>query len=63
MMCFAAGSKGLFKYRSLRERAEKRGGQIFVLRNLDRYVTKAGFEDFRPHKYGSVPIFIARKRP
>jgi ubiquinone/menaquinone biosynthesis C-methylase UbiE len=63
VMCFAAGSKGLFKYRFLRERAEKRGGHIFELPDLDRYVTEAGFEDFRPHAYGSVLVFSARKRP
>jgi len=63
VMCFAAGSKGLFKYRSLRERAEKRGGHIFELPDLGRYVAEAGFEDFRPHAYGSVLVFSARKRP
>jgi len=26
-------------------------------------VTEAGFEDFRPHAYGSVLVFNARKRP
>ena len=63
VMCFAAGSKGLFKYRSLGERAEKRGGHIFELPDLDRYVVEAGFEDFRPHAYGSVLVFSARKTP
>ena len=63
VMCFAAGSKGLFKYRFLRERAEKRGGHIFELPDLDRYVAEAGFEDFRPHAHGSVLVFSARKRP
>ena len=62
-MCFAAGSKGLFKYRSLGRRAEKRGGHIFELPDLERYVTEAGFEDFRPHAYGSVLVFSARKSP
>jgi ubiquinone/menaquinone biosynthesis C-methylase UbiE len=61
VMCFAAGSKGLFKYRSLRDRTEKRGGHIFELPDLDRYVTEAGFEDFRPHAYGSILVFSARK--
>jgi ubiquinone/menaquinone biosynthesis C-methylase UbiE len=62
VMCFAAGSKGLFKYRSMRERTEKRGGHIFELPDLDRYVAEAGFEDFRPHAYGSILVFSARKR-
>jgi hypothetical protein len=26
-------------------------------------VVEAGFEDFRPHEYGSVLVFSARKRP
>jgi ubiquinone/menaquinone biosynthesis C-methylase UbiE/uncharacterized protein YbaR (Trm112 family) len=63
VMCFAAGSKGLFKYRSLRERAEKGGGHIDRVADLERYVVEAGFEDFRPHAYGSVLVFSARKRP
>jgi ubiquinone/menaquinone biosynthesis C-methylase UbiE/uncharacterized protein YbaR (Trm112 family) len=64
VMCFAAGSKGLFKYRSMRERAEKAhsGGHIFELPDLDRYVAEAGFEDFRPHPYGSILVFSARKK-
>jgi len=63
VMCFAAGSKGLFKYRLLRDRAEKRGGHIFSVADLERYVVEAGFEDFRPHAYGSILVFSARKRP
>jgi len=64
VMCFAAGNKGLFKYRSLRERAEKQhnGGHIFELPDLERYVPEAGFEDFRPHAYGSILVFSARKK-
>jgi SAM-dependent methyltransferase len=63
VMCFAAGSKGLFKYRSLRERAEKGGGHIDSVAVLERYVAEAGFGDFRPHAYGSILVFSARKRP
>jgi ubiquinone/menaquinone biosynthesis C-methylase UbiE len=62
-MCFAAGNKGLFKYRSLGRRAEKRGGHIFELPDLERHVTEAGFKDFLPRQYGSVVVFSARKRP
>lgn len=61
-MCFAAGNKGLFKYRSLCKRAERRGGHIFELPDLERYVIEAGFEDFRPHAYGSVLVFSVRKK-
>jgi ubiquinone/menaquinone biosynthesis C-methylase UbiE len=63
VMCFAAGSAGLWKYRFMREPAEKKGGHIFELPDLERYVTEAGFEDFLPHVYGSILVFSARKRP
>ena len=62
VMCFIAGGKGLFKYRRLRERAEKRGGHIFELPDLERYVAEAGFEDFRSQAYGSIVVCSARKR-
>ena len=64
VMCFAAGNKGLFKYRFLRERAEKQhtGGHIFELPDLERCVLEAGFEDFRPHPYGSILVFSAHKK-
>ncbi len=61
VMCFAVSSRGLFKYRLIRERAEKGGGHIFELQDLDRYVAEAGFEAFRPHAYGSILVFSARK--
>jgi ubiquinone/menaquinone biosynthesis C-methylase UbiE/uncharacterized protein YbaR (Trm112 family) len=62
-MCFFAGSKGPFKYKSFRERTEKkRGGHVFELADLDRYVAEADFEDFRTHAYGSILAFSARKR-
>jgi SAM-dependent methyltransferase len=62
-MCFVAGSEGLMKYKSLQRRAEKKGGHIFELPDLERYVTEAGFEDFRSHLYGSIVVFSARKKP
>jgi SAM-dependent methyltransferase len=62
VMCFATGNKGLFKYRSLRERAEQGGGHIFELPDLEGYVRDAGFEDFLPHAHGSILVFSARKR-
>jgi len=63
VMCFAVGSAGLMKYKSVRDRAEKGGGHIFSVADLERYVAEAGFEDFRPHECGSVLVFSARKRP
>jgi len=63
VMCFAVGSAGLIRYKSIRDRAEKGGGHIFSVADLDRYVAEAGFEGFSPHAYGSVLVFSARKRP
>ena len=62
VMCFAVSNSGLMKYKSIRDRAEKGGGHIDSVADLGRYVAKAGFEDFRPHGYGSVLVFSARKR-
>jgi ubiquinone/menaquinone biosynthesis C-methylase UbiE len=61
-MCFALTNSGLFKYKSIRDRAEKGGGHIDSVADLERYVVEAGFQDFRPHAYGSVLVFSARKR-
>jgi len=63
VMCFALINSGLIKYKSVRDRAEKGGGHIYSVADLDRYVAEAGFEGFRPHTYGSVLVFSARKRP
>ena len=63
VMCFALINSGLIKYKSIRDRAEKGGGHIYSVADLDRYVAEAGFEDFRPHAYGSILVFSARKRP
>ncbi len=63
VMCFYAGGRGIINSKSVRERAEKRGGHIFELPELERYATEAGFEDFRPHTYGSILVFSARKTP
>ncbi|HYA23473.1 MAG TPA: methyltransferase domain-containing protein [Terriglobales bacterium] len=63
VMCFALINSGLIKYKSIRDRAEKGGGHIYSVAALERYVIDAGFEDFRPHTYGSVLVFSAHKRP
>jgi len=63
VLCFALINSGLIKYKSIRDRAEKGGGHIYSVADLERYVVEAGFEDFRPHTYGSVLVFSARKRP
>jgi len=61
VMCFALINSGLIKYKSIRDRAQKGGGHIDSVADLERYVVEAGFEDFRPHAYGSVLVFSARK--
>ena len=63
VMCFAHIDSGLIGHKSIRERAEKRGGHIDSVDVLEHYVAEAGFEDFRPHTYGSILVFGARKKP
>ena len=62
-MCFALINSGLIKYKSIRDRAEKGGGHIHSVADLERYVVEAGFEGFSSHAYGSILVFGARKRP
>jgi SAM-dependent methyltransferase len=63
VMCFARINSGLMKYKSIRDGAEKGGGHIDSVAELEHYTVEAGFEGFRPHAYGSVLVFSARKRP
>src|SRR5208282_1818173 len=63
VMCFALINSGLIKYKSIRDRAEKGGGHIHSVADLERYVVEAGFEGFSSHAYGSILVFGARKRP
>ena len=63
VMCFFVGTRGLIRRRSLRDRAEKQGGHIFELSQLDRYLAEAGFEAFHPRAHGSILVFSARKKP
>lgn len=68
VMCFAVSNwsevkQGLFKYRRIRDQLPKEGGgRIFEFHELDQYLTEAGFDDFRPHAYGSIVVFSARKQ-
>ena len=55
-------NKGLFKYRRVRDRAERGGGHIFEVSQLDQYTAEAGFEDFCPHPYDGILAFDARKK-
>jgi ubiquinone/menaquinone biosynthesis C-methylase UbiE len=62
VMCFAAGTAGLFKYRRIRDRVEEGSGHIFEVSQLEQYSDEAGFEDFRPRPYGSILVFGVRKK-
>jgi ubiquinone/menaquinone biosynthesis C-methylase UbiE/uncharacterized protein YbaR (Trm112 family) len=63
VMTFAVGAKGILKFRRIRDHVEKdHGVHVFELPELDHYLGEAGFEDFRPHSYGSVLVFSARKK-
>ena len=68
VMCFAVSTRGevkqgLFKYRRIRDQLPNEGaGRIFEFSELDRYSGEAGFEDFRPHPYGAILVFSARKK-
>jgi len=63
VMCFALINSGLIKYKSIRDRAEKSGGHIHSVADLERYVVEAGFEGFSSHAYGSILVFGARAVP
>jgi 2-polyprenyl-3-methyl-5-hydroxy-6-metoxy-1,4-benzoquinol methylase/uncharacterized protein YbaR (Trm112 family) len=62
VMCFAAIDSGLMKYKSIRGRAEKGGGHVDSVADIERYVAEAGFEDFSSHAYGSILVFGVCKR-
>ena len=62
VMCFVFGPRGLVKYRFMRDRVQKKGGHLFELSQLERYVAEAGFEGYRSHAHGSILVFSARKR-
>jgi SAM-dependent methyltransferase len=63
VMCFARINSGLMKYKRIRDRAERGGGHVYSVADLERCVAEAGFADFRPHAYGSIVVFSARKGP
>ena len=63
VMCFAAIDSGLMKYKSIRDRAEKGGGHVPSVADLERRVAEAGFEGFSCHAYGSIVVFSACKMP
>jgi len=63
VMCFARINSGLMKYKWIREGAERGGGHIYSVDDLERCVAEAGFADFRPHAYGSIVVFSASKGP
>jgi len=62
VMCFALINSGLMKYKSIRDRAEKGGGHIYSVADLDRLVAEAGFDGFSSHTYGSIIVLSALKK-
>ncbi len=62
VMCFVVSNRGLLKYKFIHDRAESKGGHIFALPDLERYVAEAGFEGFHQRLYGAIVVFSARKR-
>jgi ubiquinone/menaquinone biosynthesis C-methylase UbiE len=63
VMTFAAGSKGILRFRRIREGLKERHGfHIFQLPELEEYLAEASFEGFQPQLYGSILVFSARKR-
>jgi ubiquinone/menaquinone biosynthesis C-methylase UbiE/uncharacterized protein YbaR (Trm112 family) len=62
VMCFARIHAGLMKYKSICDRAERGGGHIYSVADLERCVAEAGFADFSSRAYGSIVVFSARKR-
>lgn len=54
--------KGIFRFRRIREEARRRGSHLFKVQELEQFVVKAGFDNFRPQMYGSMVLFGARKR-
>jgi ubiquinone/menaquinone biosynthesis C-methylase UbiE/uncharacterized protein YbaR (Trm112 family) len=59
---FIAGSKGILRFRHIRQHLRKDHGiHIFQLPELEQYLSKAGFTDFDPRVYGSAIVFGARK--
>jgi len=60
---FAAGRRGILKFRRVREWSLKNHGlHVFELPEMDRYLTASGFENFQPEISGSTLTFSARKQ-
>jgi ubiquinone/menaquinone biosynthesis C-methylase UbiE len=62
VMTFMVGDKGILRFSRIREHVRRdHGVHVFEIPELEGYLTKAGFEDFRPQSYGSVLVFSARR--
>ena len=59
---FTPAHVGILRFQRIREHVEEYGGRLFELPQLEGYLDRAGFEDFRPQVDGSVVTFSARKR-
>ena len=62
-MTFTPGGRGVFRFRTLRERIERKNRiHVFGLDVMEEYLRAAGFEDFRPKTFGSILTFSAEAR-
>ena len=60
---FTAGRGGILKFSRAREWSRRNHGlHVFVLSEMERYLTASGFVDFRPEVTGSILTFSARKQ-
>lgn len=63
VMTFCAGDKGILRFRRIREHVqEDHSALIFEIPVLEKYLSRAGFENFQPQTFGSVLVFSVRKK-
>jgi ubiquinone/menaquinone biosynthesis C-methylase UbiE/uncharacterized protein YbaR (Trm112 family) len=61
-MTFTPGRRGLLRYQTIRERLRRKyGTHVFDVEEMHRYLTAAGFDNYRPQALGSVLIFSATR--
>lgn len=58
----SAEARGIFRFKYVRRAAQTRGSHLFTLQQLEDYLERAGFEDFRPRMLGSIILFRATRR-
>jgi SAM-dependent methyltransferase len=56
-----AGRTGLLRFRTVRNYAKKKGLRVFEIRELERMLGEAGFENYCPTTFGSLVAFSVQK--